>query len=179
GREDARHVASDAAPPPRQLRGRAPAQGDLMKTIADAMTREVLAFSPETSLEAAARLLVNRHVSGAPVVDPDGRPLGVVTQHDIIDPDRRRGDGLGQNVYYKIHAGALERLEDSGRIATPGTVGAVMTSFVVSMPPSKPLLEAAKLLVVDNIHRLMVVENQRIIGMVTTLDLLRALLPQS
>jgi CBS domain-containing protein len=150
-----------------------------MKTVAHAMTREVLAFAPETSLEGAARLLANRHVSGAPVVDPGGRPLGVVTQHDITDPDRGRRSGVGQSLYYRIHSGVVEARNDCGRVAAPGTVADVMTSFVVAVPPDKPLLEAARLLVTDNIHRLVIVEGQRILGIVTTMDLLRAFLPES
>jgi CBS domain-containing protein len=147
-----------------------------MKTISDCMTREVLALAPETSLEGAARLFSTRHISGAPVIDPDGKPLGVLTQHDITDPDRGRRDGHGQSLFYKLRAGSIER-HQCGKVATPGTVGDIMTSFVVAVPPDKPIEEAARLMVSDGVHRLLVVQGQRLVGIVTSMDLLRALLP--
>jgi len=148
----------------------------IAKTISECMTREIYAVAPETSLECAARLFSTRHISGAPVIDTDGRPLGVITQHDITDPDRGRRDGQGRSFYYKLRAGNIEN-HHGGRVASAGTVGDIMTSFVVAVPPDKPILDAARLMVTEGIHRILVVDEQRIVGIVTSMDLLRALLP--
>ena len=145
-------------------------------TVTDCMTREIFAVAPETGLEVAARLFSTKHISGGPVLDGDGRGLGVLTQNDLVDPDRQRSPGHGASLYYKLARGTLER-HDGGRVATGGRAEEIMTAFVVSVPSDMPVREAMRLMVTDGIHRLFVHdEAKKIAGIVTTMDVLRALL---
>jgi predicted transcriptional regulator len=145
-------------------------------TVTDCMSREIFAVAPDTSLEVAARLFSGHHISGAPVVDDEGRGVGVVTLNDLCDPDRPRGAGVGSSTCYKIGGGIVDRF-DGGKVSTPGRADDIMTAFVVQVPADMPVREAMRLMVSDGIHRLFVHDGERrIAGIVTSMDILRALL---
>lgn len=140
------------------------------------MTREVFAFAPETSLEVAGRLLYGKHITGAPVVDADGQPVGVVTAKDLVDPDRPRSDVHGAPTVYQLSSAGCRRL-DGGKVASPGRVGDVMTRYVVAVGPDTELRHAMQLMSSDDIHRVLVVDEQKqIIGILSSMDVIRALL---
>jgi CBS domain-containing protein len=137
------------------------------------MTRPVIAFSPETGLQTLARVFLRTHISGAPVVDPDGKPLGIVTKTDLIDPERLRGAALpGNDVYYKLGE-KIEALRDGG-VPGQGRAGELMSPFSVSTTPTATLEDAMKLMVADDIHRLLVIEDGHIIGILTAMGAMRA-----
>jgi CBS domain-containing protein len=146
------------------------------QTVTDAMSREVFAAKTGTSLDALARLFSSRYVSGVPVIDDEGKPIGVVSHTDLVDPDRRRGPALGDARCFRIAGGACEAI-DCGPVARPGVVADVMMAFVVAVPEPTPLREAVKLMVTDNIHRVLVVDDERrVVGILTSMDVMRALL---
>jgi predicted transcriptional regulator len=145
-------------------------------TVTDAMSREVFAARPGTSLDAVARLFSSRYVSGIPVIDDDCKPVGVVSHTDIVDPDRLRGPTLGDACCYRIAGGACVAV-DCGPVTRPGVVADVMMAFVVSVPGHTALREAVELMVADNIHRVVVVDDaRRVTGILTSMDVMRALL---
>ena len=140
------------------------------------MTLEVYAVAPDTGLDVTGRLLYSRHISGAPVVDSRGAAVGVVTAKDLVDPDRRRSVEPGSSTVYRLTSGGCEKL-DGGPAGAPGRAADVMTSFVVAVSPATELRDAARLMVAEDIHRLFVIdERKQIIGIVSSMDLLRALL---
>jgi CBS-domain-containing membrane protein len=148
-----------------------------MRSVADCMTREVFAVAPDTGLDVAGRLLYAKHVSGAPVVDGRGAAVGVVTAKDLVDPDRRRGAEIGSSTVYRLTADGGRETLDGGPARAPGRVVDVMTSFVVAVPSTTPLRDAQRLMVAEDIHRLFVIdEDSHVIGIVSSMDLLRALL---
>ena len=141
--------------------------------VKDVMTRNVFAVAPDTSLETAARLLATRRVSGAPVVDREGRPVGVITQTDLVDPDRERSSDPGRSVYYRVGGGPRE--VDCEEARGEGVVSDVMSPFVLSVGSEVDVEDAARRMLTDKVHRLLVVDADRIVGIISTLDVLRAL----
>jgi CBS domain-containing protein len=140
--------------------------------VADVMTCDVYAVSADTSLETAARLLTARGISGAPVVSRTGRPVGVVSLADLADPDRPRSAREGYPLYYHVESGlAVERGDDLA--IGEGRVGDVMSPFVLSVPASAPIGHAARVLLNDRVHRLLVIADEQLVGIVTAIDLLR------
>jgi CBS domain-containing protein len=143
-----------------------------MHTVASVMTRDIFGVAPDTSIETAARLLASKHIGGLPVVTPSGKPIGVVSLFDLVDPDRARTQRNGHPLFYKLGNGRPETIGDDVQL-TDGCVADVMSPFVLSIESAAPLSAAAKLMVDENVHRLLVMDGGRLVGIVTTMDLLR------
>jgi CBS domain-containing protein len=147
------------------------------KTVSDVMTNDVYAFAQDTSIETAARLLVNRHITGAPVISGAGKPIGVVTIADLVDPDRPRTQRDGYPLYYRVADDELAEVGDDVSV-TEGQVADVMSPFVLSIESGASLTEAAHRMLSEQVHRLLVMDDTRLVGIVTSLDLLRGLVTQ-
>jgi CBS domain-containing protein len=141
--------------------------------VRDAMTGTLFAVAPDTSLVTAARLFALHHVTGAPVIDEGCRPIGVISQSDLVDPERPRTGRFGRPIYYRVEAGAVQEVSDEGPISD-GIVAHAMSPFVLAIAPDSPVSDAARLMVAENVHRLMVIERGRLAGIITTMDVLRA-----
>lgn len=124
-----------------------------MERVRDIMTRGVVTFSPETTAEEAIETLVDQRISGAPVVDAEGRLLGVLTEHHLL----------------KI--ASFPSLQEQ-------TVGDLMTRAVWVISEDADLSAAAELLAKHRIRRLPVVDQGRVVGVVSRRDIIRHLLRQ-
>jgi CBS domain-containing protein len=141
-----------------------------MKAI-DVMTKDVVTIRPEASVHDVARLLLDSAISAVPVVDAKGQVLGMVSEGDLIHrhetgTERRRPwwlRALVDNVTL-----AEEYAKAHGR-----QVRDVMACPVVTVAPSTELREVATLMDTHRVKRLPVVENGRLIGIVSRADLLR------
>lgn len=137
------------------------------------MTHKVFAVGPDTSLETAARLFAQKHVSGAPVVDGTGEVIGVVSASDLIDPDRDRGAHVGNAHYYSLENGHADEFGDP-TVGRDGTVGEVMTPNVLRIGPDQSIVEAGRMMVSKAVHRLLVTDDKHVlVGIVSVMDLVR------
>jgi CBS domain-containing protein len=143
-------------------------------TVGAAMSTELIALTPETSLTSAARLLVTCRISGAPVIDAAGRPVGVISLTDLADPDRPRSDGEGVCAYYRYDHGVLH-LEGDGVVTRDGVVADVMTRHVLAVAPTTKLIEAIRYMSQLAVHRLLVADGEKLVGIITSMDVLRAI----
>ena len=146
-------------------------------TVSDVMTSGVYAFAQDTSIETAARVLNDRHITGAPVVTGQGRPIGVVSIADLLDPDRPIVQHDGYPLFYRITDNTLEQLEHEVA-AGDGQVGDVMSPFVLSIESTATIAEAASRMIGEDVHRLLVMDAGSLIGIVTSIDLLRGFVMQ-
>lgn len=122
-------------------------------TVSDYMTRQLVTFKPETTLYEAMNVMLDKRISGAPVVDDAGAILGVISEIDFLD-------AMLKAAYY----GQLE-----------GAVGDFMTVGAETIDASMDLYEAAKLFIGARRRRLPVVQNGRLVGQLSRRDLLRAI----
>ncbi len=141
--------------------------------VMEVMTREVFAVAPDTGLETAARLMVERRIGGAPVIDAHRRVVGVISLVDLVDPDRDASEEPGYPVYYRVTDGWTDELGEHA-YSSPGRVSDVMTAAVISIPADATIVEAAQRMLELGVHRLLVVHGDRLSGVVSTFDLLRA-----
>ena len=142
--------------------------------VADVMNRNVISIAPDATVEQAAKTMLDRHISGLFVVDAKGELAGIVTEGDLL-----RRDELGTQRYRPWW---LRILVSPGRQAADFThtygrqVKDVMTPDVIAVAVSTPLEEVVETMEKHRIKRVPVVENQRVIGVVSRSDLLRYLI---
>ncbi len=146
----------------------------------DIMTKKVVTVSPETKIDLAAKLLLENHFNGLPVVDPQGRLKGIICQDDLIVQQKKFPlpsvftllDGL-------IPLTTSKHMEKEIQKMAAITVGQAMTSDPLTVDPETTLEEIATLMVRKNIHTLPVVEKGKLVGVVGKEDILRTLIPGS
>lgn len=133
------------------------------------MRRDVVTVSPSTPIKTVARLLLERGVSGLPVVNDEGRVLGVVSEGDIVI--KERGVAQTDGHAYRWLFGADERvaLKREAR-----TAAEAMTCPAVTIEPQRSIAAAARLMVARSVNRLPVVSGGTLVGIVTRADLVRA-----
>lgn len=125
---------------------------------ADLMTSNPMSLRAEATVPEAIAWLTEKGFSAAPVIDPSGRPVGVVSRADILVHERER-----------LHS-ALAPVDDST------TVADIMTPAVFSVTPQMPVELVVKQLLTLNVHQLYVVdEHQALIGVISAHDVLRHL----
>lgn len=145
-----------------------------MNTISQLMTRDVVELTPETTVREAAALLTEHQVSGAPVVDADGRVLGIVSESDLLSEARRRA-ALPRSAAFGLFLVSEETLLRLYHAGADLPVREVMSSRLISVTESTPATEAARLLVNEGVNRLPVLDaDGKLVGIVTRADLLKA-----
>ena len=144
-----------------------------MMHAAEVMAKDVVTVGPETTVDELARLMVNRHISGVPVVDQDGHPLGIVTEGDLL----RRieiGSDRSYNTWRDLFASnarlAGDYLKSHARKARD-----LMTAPILGVTKDAPLSEIAELRERKHIKRVAVLQEGRLIGMISRIDLIRVL----
>ncbi len=148
--------------------------------VKEAMRGVVSALTPQTSISAAVRLFAERRISGAPVVDESGKAVGVISSRDLL---RARphvgGEGGGLDYYLLFHGDAeIPALVSGAEPDQRGVVADVMTRRVVWVTPDTPLRTAIQHMLVERIHRLLVLDGGRLVGLLSTTDVLRTLVPE-
>ena len=122
-----------------------------MTTIRQIMSREVLGVRPETTVEATIEFLTRQQMGGAPVTNDEGRLVGIVSELALID------------VVF-----------DSAVRHQP--VSAYMATDVYSVSPDETLNRAAQLFALYDFRRLPVVENGKVVGILSRRDLMNSAL---
>jgi CBS domain-containing protein len=128
----------------------ATAATEVGETVGTAMCRIVQCVRPETTVDAVAALLLECSIGGAPVIDVEGRAIGMVSKTDLV------------------------RCLHEGRDPKSTTVEAIMMPMVFALFEDVPLDRAAALMAYEGIHRIPVVATDGVlVGVVTPLDIAR------
>ena len=151
----------------------------MAETVAEIMERDPETVSPETDVQEVIRVLRENELPGVPVVNEGGRCVGIVTEADLVLPGEE-GD-LHLPHYVNIFGGTiflepLKRFEDSLRKAFASTAADMMTKDPTTVEADAPVAEAARLIHETGHNRLPVIEHGRLVGVVTRVDVLGALI---
>ncbi|MET0835345.1 MAG: CBS domain-containing protein [Thermoleophilaceae bacterium] len=146
--------------------------------VRDIMDPDPATVAPETPVEEVLRLMREHELPGVPVVDDDGRCVGIVTEADLVLPDDQ-GD-LHIPHYVNLFGGTvflepLSRFEHRLRKAFASDAADMMTRRPDTVGPDTTVREAARLIHESGHNRLPVVEDDRLVGVVTRVDVLGAL----
>ena len=143
--------------------------GESTVRVGEVMTRDVVSVTPETPIKDVAAVLVERGISGLPVCDADGAVVGVLSEADLLvkqGGSPERSGGLFAWLVETTSAPDLAKLRAH-------TAGEAMTAPAVTVDAASPVSEAARTMVSLGVNRLPVVEDGRLVGIVTRADLVR------
>jgi CBS domain-containing protein len=152
--------------------GGPPGSVEAMK-VADIMVKDVVSTGPEAPVREVAALMLERRISGLPVVDGGGRVVGIVSEGDLIrrpeiGTDRAKAGWL--HLFIGDEERAREFVKSHGR-----RVREIMTQPAISVAADAPLDEVVRLMEHHHVKRLPVLQGGKLAGLVTRADLLRAL----
>lgn len=122
--------------------------------VKDLMHTDVICFREQDPLSEVLDILVAQHLHGAPVVDEDGTLTGVISQQDVFFSGMTRNLGEGGD---------------------PLTVKDVMTSPPVSAGEDTPVADLCRMMYTLRIHRVPIVNDNKVTGIVSSLDVCAAL----
>ncbi len=131
--------------------------------VVNVMTRDVVSVGPGASVRDAARLMVDRRISGLPVVDGSGRVIGIISEADYV-----ARDGASTWVTRVLFKGDGSALLGSEEVAD------LMSTDPITIPATATVTEAARVMTRHGVKRLPVVDGDRMVGIVTRSDLLRS-----
>lgn len=135
--------------------------------VRDLMTMELETIQPSASLKEAARRMVARGVSGLPVVDADGKLVGIITEADFLSRELGRNQGR-RRLLDSLFEGGAEPHEAE-------TVEEAMSGNPVVIYPDAGLTEAARVMVSHGVKRLPVIDDDGVlIGVLSRADIVNA-----
>jgi CBS domain-containing protein len=146
----------------------------------DVMQTQVVVVAPDDRLAAVMRLFSEEGIHGAPVVDDEDRVVGVISASDLLraaadgEESERPGYGYFQEGIEEYPEG-LEGLV----AAEDRRVGDVMTEVVVWVEPDASIAEVARSLRENRVHRVLVLDGDSLLGIISSFDLLALLEKQS
>ncbi len=143
----------------------------------DIMRKDVVTVTPYMTLKELARTLCDGGITGAPVVDGEGKILGVVSQTDLVRAEREASPS---------EVGFYQRETDESATAAgfhyehpdARRVEQIMTPGGLCCEEDAPVEDVARMMLARRIHRVLIIRNGALCGIVTTMDILRAFLAE-
>lgn len=154
-------------------------------TAADLMMPNPVSIDADATVKEATAFLTDKGFSAAPVINSAGRPIGVLSQSDIVVHDREKVDYIATSpdYYQRADLGArLPKTLPSGFEVVDvdrARVSEIMTPVVFSVTPEMPAAQVIEEMLALKIHRLFVVGDDGVlVGVISTTDVLRQLHPE-
>ena len=149
-------------------------------TAGDIMTRALLCARPDQALMEAESMLIERRIGGAPVVEA-GRLVGVISRSDIarVEVLMLSLDGqVSDQLQWKVQADGFEHSQGPEFAGFRERLGKLkvrdaMHREVITCHPDTPVAEVAATMVRQHMHRLIVVVQERPVGIVSSLDIVK------
>jgi CBS domain-containing protein len=146
--------------------------------VRDSMTSPVVTVNPAATVAEVARLMLERNLSGLPVVDPDGRMVGLITKADVVEKHAQ--------VHLPVYLGILgyaipfrvRHSDDDIRHVLAVTAGDLMRKNPVVIDPESTIDKAATLMVEHSVDPIPVVEDEQLVGIIGYDDIIRVLLQE-
>lgn len=149
-------------------------------TARDVMNAEILTVAEDMTVHELATYLTDHEISGAPVEDADGRLVGVVSTTDLARTAFESGsvDQGAEHPFYRSWAEAgldREDMEDLHVEEEGLAVREIMTPTVFAVDARAPVSHVARAMLDGHLHRLLVIEDRRVVGIISTSDILELL----
>lgn len=148
------------------------------RLVKDIMVREVITIQKDASVEELSELLIKNKISGVPVIDSDGKLVGVATEGDLIIKD----SDLHFPRYFKlldsiIYLESLNKFKKSLKKFLGTKVEDVMTAEIKTVKEETPVGEAANIMIKYNINRVPVLDSKdELVGIVARADIVKSMI---
>jgi len=157
-----------------------------MKKVKDFMNKNVIYFKPEDTVFDVARVFSRKHISGAPVVK-NKKVVGIVSTSDIakymssklgyIKPISQEIVGISFFLLKMVETGkGYWDMKKEAKKISQIRVEDVMSKKIISIKPNETLFDAANMMEKYDVNRLPVINNNRLVGIISRADLIRALI---
>jgi CBS domain-containing protein len=153
------------------------------RTAADLMTENPVSIDHDATVREAVALFTAKGFNVAPVINDAGTPIGVLSSSDILVHDQERPEYLAAAAAVEraaVATGAGERLDDGFHVENVDTtlVSDLMTPAVFAVAPDTPATKVINDMVRLRVHHLFVVDDAgTLVGVISSLDVLRSLRP--
>ncbi len=147
-----------------------------MLTAKDIMTTKVHSVTPETGIEELARQFVATNVNAMPVIDGEGRLIGLVSQSDLVELDRPLHIPTVIALFdWVLYVESEKKFRDEVERITARKVADICSRQVITCTPQTPVTEIAEMMSEEKAHLVPVVENGLVVGVVGRLDIVRSM----
>ena len=148
-----------------------------MLNASDIMTTDVITVTKDSSLQDLARILYENHINGVPVVDDDGRLIGIICESDLIRKNKKLHIptvvAIFDAIVYLERPGKFEK--EVQRVNAT-TVEDLYTKDVITVDEKTPIDEIATLMAEKKIYTIPVMDGDRLVGIIGKADLIRTLI---
>jgi CBS domain-containing protein len=147
-----------------------------MLTARDIMTREVITVQEDMTVETLGRILIEKRISGAPVLDSKGRIVGIVTENDLVRKNSRLHIPTVVRIFDAfVPLGGTDRVEDEIRRISASKVSEICSRTVVTVAPDATLQDISSLMFEKGVHLIPVVDADLIVGIIGKIDIIRGM----
>ncbi len=148
-----------------------------MLTAKDIMTQDVITVKPDTPVDELAVILSEKKISGAPVVDDDGKVIAVVTESDLIDRAKKvHIPSMISLLDSVIFLESEKKMEQEIKKMTGSTVKDICSNTLISVSEETMLDEVATIMAEKKVHTLPVVSGDILVGVIGKTDIIRTLI---
>lgn len=145
-----------------------------MRTAKDIMTTEITCVQESATIEELARLFVEKRVSSMPVLAGDNTLVGQINESILVEQNRPVHLPKVVSIFdWVLYIGGEKNFEDEVKRITAGTVGEICLKPAVSCTPDTPVNQIAELMAEHGVHLVSVVEDEKLVGVVARLDLIK------
>jgi CBS domain-containing protein len=147
------------------------------QTAAQIMSRDVITVRPDAGLKELAEILTLHRISGVPVLDEDGRLVGVVSQSDLVAVNKNPHVPKSVTLFdWVIYLESMDKFQAEMSKMAGIRAADIMTPQPMTVTPDATLEELATIMTERKIHTLPVMDQGRLVGVIGKLDIVRSLL---
>jgi len=144
--------------------------------IRDVMTKDVVSITPEAGIRQIFNIFLQKGFGGVPVVDKDTKIVGMVTKNELLSVILPDYFGMIEDFLFIDDFGALEEELENLPELKLFVAEDLMIRDVITIEAEASLLKAPVLMHKHNVRHLPVVENEKLVGVITRSDILKALI---
>lgn len=147
--------------------------------VAELMTRPVITVRDDAPVATVAKTILDHNISGVPVVDHDGRLVGIITEGDLVVQNANvHFPTFLQILDARIYLTSTRKFEEELRRALGTVASDIMTREVLTVRPGDDVSEAATIMADHQVNPLPVLDNHRLVGVISRRDIIRHILAQ-